>query len=109
DEANFAANLAEVVEYHNFILQGYYRAKPVIYEQVLEQALEFRANFSHLVTDVPLLLAQLRAQNKNILFEGAQGVFLDIDQGTYPYVTSSNTTAGGAATGSGVGPRDLDY
>jgi adenylosuccinate synthase len=109
DETSFAANLAEIIDYHNFILQRYYQAEPVSYEQVLEQVLEFKANFDHLVTDVPMLLAQLRAQNKNILFEGAQGASLDIDHGTYPFVTSSNTTAGGAATGSGVGPRNLDY
>jgi len=59
--------------------------------------------------DIPDLLSQLRATDKNVLFEGAQGTLLDIDQGTYPFVTSSNTTAGGAATGSGVGPRDFDY
>lgn len=109
DETSFAANLAEIIDYHNFILQRYYRTEPISYEQVLEQVLEFKANFDHLVTDVPMLLAQLRAQNKNILFEGAQGASLDIDHGTYPFVTSSNTTAGGAATGSGVGPRNLDY
>ncbi|QBQ53595.1 adenylosuccinate synthase [Nitrosococcus wardiae] len=109
DESSFAANLAEIMDYHNFILREYYRAEPVSCEQVLEQALEFKAKFSHLVADVPMLLAQLRLQGKNILFEGAQGAFLDIDHGTYPFVTSSNTTAGGASTGSGVGPRDLDY
>lgn len=109
DESSFAAELAEIMDYHNFILRGYHRADPVSYEQVLEQALEFKAGFSHLVADVPMLLAQLRLEGKNILFEGAQGAFLDIDHGTYPFVTSSNTTAGGAATGSGVGPRDLDY
>ncbi|ADE16743.1 adenylosuccinate synthetase [Nitrosococcus halophilus Nc 4] len=109
DESNFAANLAEIMDYHNFILREYHRAEPVSCEQVLEQALEFKAEFSHLVADVPMLLAQLRREGKNILFEGAQGAFLDIDHGTYPFVTSSNTTAGGASTGSGVGPRDLDY
>ncbi|ADJ27497.1 adenylosuccinate synthase [Nitrosococcus watsonii] len=108
DEDRFAANLAEIMDYHNFILRDYYRAEVVSYEQVLEQVLEFKANFNHLVTDVPMLLAKLRREGKNILFEGAQGAFLDIDHGTYPFVTSSNTTAGSAATGSGVGPHDLD-
>lgn len=108
DENKFTANLAEIMDYHNFILRDYYQAEIVSYEQVLEQVLEFKANFSHLVTDVPMLLAKLRREGKNILFEGAQGAFLDIDHGTYPFVTSSNTTAGSAATGSGVGPHDLD-
>jgi adenylosuccinate synthase len=109
DEDSFAANLAEIMDYHNFLLREYYHADPVNYEQVLEQSLEFKEKFGFLVADVPVLLAQLRQQGKNILFEGAQGTFLDIDHGTYPYVTSSNTTAGGAATGSGVGPHELDY
>lgn len=108
DESSFATNLAEVMDYHNFILQQYYRVAPVSYEQVLAQALGFKAQLAPLVTDVPKLLAQLRSQGKSILFEGAQGTFLDVDHGTYPYVTSSTTTAGGAAAGSGVGPRDLD-
>lgn len=109
DDSGFATDLAEIIDFHNFILRGYYRAAPVNYEQVLAQILTFKEGLAPLVTDVPMLLAQLRSQNKNILFEGAQGTFLDIDHGTYPYVTSSTTTAGGAAAGSGVGPLDLDY
>lgn len=109
DESGFAASLAEVMDYHNFILQKYYHAAPVSYRQVLDQAIKFKAQLAPLVTDVPKLLAQLRSQGESILFEGAQGTFLDVDHGTYPYVTSSTATAGGAAAGSGVGPRDLDY
>lgn len=109
DDSGFAASLAEIVDYHNFILREYYHATPVNYKQVLAQTRAFREELDSLVADVPMLLAELRAQDKRILFEGAQGAFLDIDHGTYPYVTSSTTIAGGAAAGSGVGPRDLDY
>lgn len=105
----FAIKLKEVMTYHNFALKQYYRMQPIDFEQVLEETLSFAETLKPMITDVPELLVHLRAEGKNILFEGAQGTLLDIDQGTYPFVTSSNTTAGGAATGSGVGPRDLDY
>jgi adenylosuccinate synthase len=105
----FATKLKEVMTYHNFALKQYFRVQPIDFKQVLEETLSIADILKPMVIDVPELLAQLRAEGKNVLFEGAQGTLLDIDQGTYPFVTSSNTTAGGAATGSGVGPHDLDY
>ena len=109
DPDHFGDRLAEVMEYHNFALQNYFKAKPVDYQQVLDEALTQAEQIGPLVEDIPGTLHELRAQGRNIMFEGAQGALLDIDHGTYPYVTSSTTTAGGAASGSGVGPRDLDY
>ncbi len=105
----FAAKLGEVLDYHNFVLKHYLKADAVDFQQVLDGALALADRMAPLVTDVPARLAQLRREGASILFEGAQGTLLDIDHGTYPYVTSSNTTAGGACTGSGVGPRELDY
>jgi adenylosuccinate synthase len=105
----FAAKLGEVLDYHNFALQHYFKADAVDFHQVLEETLAMQDELQPLVGDVPDLLHQAMARGESILFEGAQGMLLDIDHGTYPFVTSSNTTAGGACTGSGVGPRDLDY
>jgi adenylosuccinate synthase len=109
DPEHFRERLREVMEYHNFALAQYFRAETVDYQQVLDQCLAQREQLLALVDDIPGTLHRLRREGGNILFEGAQGALLDIDHGTYPYVTSSNTTAGGAAAGSGVGPRDLDY
>ncbi len=106
---SFAKKLRIVIEYHNFALKHYYKTETVDYQKILDETLSHADTLIPMITDVPELLAELRNDGKNILFEGAQGTLLDIDQGTYPFVTSSNTTAGGAATGSGVGPRDLDY
>ncbi len=105
----FAAKLGEVLDYHNFVLQHYYKADTVDFQQVLDQALTLGERIKPMVADVPELLYQAQKRGESILFEGAQGALLDIDHGTYPFVTSSNTTAGGAATGSGVGPRAFDY
>lgn len=105
----FAARLGEVLDYHNFTLKNYFKTDTVDFQQVLDQGLEMAEKIRPMVADVTGMLHQLRAEGKNIMFEGAQGTLLDIDHGTYPYVTSSNPTAGGAATGTGVGPRDLDY
>ncbi len=106
----FATKLQEVIEYHNFALQNYFKTEPVDFKTVLDETLAIAEELAPMITDVPQLLDQLqKTKGNNILFEGAQGTWLDIDQGTYPFVTSSNTTAGGAATGSGIGPRDLDY
>jgi adenylosuccinate synthase len=105
----FAAKLGEVLDYHNFVLQHYYKAEPVDFQQVLDEALTLGERIKPLVADVPEMLYEIQKSQGSILFEGAQGALLDIDHGTYPYVTSSNTTAGGAATGSGVGPGDFDY
>jgi adenylosuccinate synthase len=105
----FAAKLGEVIDYHNFALQHYFKAEPVDFQRVLEGALALAGDLAPLVADVPDLLHRAADRGESLLFEGAQGALLDIDHGTYPYVTSSNTTAGGAATGSGMGPRDFDY
>lgn len=105
----FAAKLGEILDYHNFVLKNYLQWHTLDFQQVLDEALGFAEVLKPLVGDVPARLHQLRKEGKNVLFEGAQGTLLDIDHGTYPFVTSSNTTAGGACTGSGVGPHDLDY
>lgn len=105
----FAEKLKEVMEYHNFSLKHFFKQDTVDYQRVLDETLAYRDKLIALVADIPGMLASYRKQGHNIMFEGAQGTLLDIDQGTYPYVTSSNTTAGGACTGSGVGPGDLDY
>jgi adenylosuccinate synthase len=105
----FAAKLAEVMDFHNFVLQHYYKTDPVDYRETLEQCRQVAEQIRPLVADIVPILHGLRGAGRNILFEGAQGALLDIDLGTYPFVTSSNTTAGGTAVGSGFGPRYLDY
>jgi adenylosuccinate synthase len=105
----FASRLGEVLDYHNFALKHYFKTDTVDFQQVLDQGLEWAERIRPMVADVTGLLHTYRSEGKNIMFEGAQGTLLDIDHGTYPYVTSSNPTAGGACTGTGVGPRDIDY
>jgi adenylosuccinate synthase len=105
----FAAKLGEVLDYHNFALQNYYKVDAVDFQKVLDETWELAGRITPLIADVPELLYQMHRNGDSVLFEGAQGSLLDIDHGTYPYVTSSNTTAGNAATGSGVGPARLDY
>lgn len=105
----FAEKLKEVMDYHNFMLQNYYNAEPVSYDEVLKEALAMAEELRPMVADVTAMLHEYRERGDNIMFEGAQGSLLDIDHGTYPYVTSSNTTAGGTSTGSGFGPLYLDY
>ncbi len=105
----FAQKLQTVMEYHNFCLKEYYGVEPISYEEVLESCKKYAKEILPMVHDVTSLLAKARAEGKKIMFEGAQGTFLDIDQGTYPYVTSSNTVAGGVSTGAGFGPRNIDY
>ncbi|BEU01729.1 adenylosuccinate synthetase [Agarivorans sp. OAG1] len=109
DMEQFATKLKEVMEYHNFQLNHYYDAPSVSYEEVLEQMTKMAPVITAMVTDVTDLLDKARRRGDSIMFEGAQGTLLDIDHGTYPFVTSSNTTAGGVATGSGFGPCHLDY
>ena len=109
DESEFADKLKSVMEYHNYSLINLYKTEGVDYQKVLDEALGYRDKILPMIADIPAMLYNYRKNGDNIMFEGAQGTLLDIDQGTYPYVTSSNTTAGGACTGSGVGPRDLDY
>jgi adenylosuccinate synthase len=105
----FAAKLGEVADYHNFVLQHYYKTDPIPFQRVLEEALALSEVLEPLIGDVPAILDGYFRRGEGVLFEGAQGTLLDIDHGTYPYVTSSNTTAGGACTGSGVGPARLTY
>ncbi|HEY9034842.1 MAG TPA: adenylosuccinate synthase [Pseudomonadales bacterium] len=106
---NFAIKLKELLAFHNFMLTEYYKVAAVDFDQTLADMLAMAEKLKPMIADVTALLHQARKQGDNILFEGAQGTLLDIDLGTYPYVTSSNTTAGGAATGTGVGPLYLDY
>ncbi|WP_416244116.1 adenylosuccinate synthase [Azospira sp. APE16] len=105
----FAAKLKEVMEYHNFILTKMLGAEPVSYEAVLEQALANAEQIKPLVADVSAAIYESNKAGQNLLFEGAQGTLLDIDHGTYPFVTSSNCVAGQAAAGAGVGPGMLHY
>lgn len=105
----FAKRLKEVMEYHNFSLRNYFKQPIVAYQGVLDEALAQAEQLKDMVADIPAILHQMGEDGDKVMFEGAQGSLLDIDHGTYPYVTSSTTTAGGAAAGSGVGPADLDY
>jgi adenylosuccinate synthase len=109
DTAHFTERLREVMEYHNFALEHYFKFETVDYQAVLDEALAQGERLAPLVEDVTGTLHNMRANGQSVMFEGAQGALLDIDHGTYPYVTSSNTTAGGAASGTGVGPCNLDY
>ena len=109
DTDAFAEKLQHILEYHNFLLTEYYKQPALDYEQILNEMLSLSLQVRPYITDVVGRLADLREQGKRILFEGAQGTLLDVDHGTYPFVTSSNTTAGAAATGSGFGPLYLDY
>jgi len=105
----FAKRLKELVDYHNFMLTNYYNAEALDYDEMLATTLKLAEIVKPMLTDIGEELKDYQQQGENILFEGAQGALLDIDHGTYPYVTSSSTTAGGAATGTGVGPLALDY
>ena len=109
DESRFRERLREVMDYHNFALEHYYHFQPLDFLQVLDDTLAQAERLVPLMEDVTGTLHSLSSQGASIMFEGAQGALLDIDHGTYPFVTSSNTTAGGACTGTGVGPRDIDY
>jgi adenylosuccinate synthase len=101
--------LRDALDYHNFELQHRFSLPISDYQQVLDQHLAMAARLRPLVTDVTAELAKMRAAGNDVMFEGAQGALLDVDVGTYPYVTSSNTTAGGAATGTGLGPCYFDH
>lgn len=105
----FSSKLAVLAEYHNFMLQHYYHAEPLAYQQVRDEILVTVETLRLLIIDVASELACYQERGAALLFEGAQGTFLDIDYGTYPFVTSSNTLAGAAAVGSGVGPLALGY
>ncbi len=109
DRETFAVKLKEVMEFHNFQLEHFYKVEPVSYDEVLETILSQADMLTSMVIDVTDELDAARKRGDKIMFEGAQGTLLDIDHGTYPYVTSSNTTAGGVASGSGFGPNHLGY
>lgn len=109
DEEIFKKKLQEVVKYYNFLLKNLYKVQEVDYHQILDEILPLVEQLQPMAKDTATLLNELRLQNKKILFEGAQGILLDVDFGTYPYVTSSNTTVGAVTTGSGFGPLYLDY
>ncbi len=109
NKERFAAKLKEVMEYHNFQLVNYYKVEAVDYQTVLDDVMAIADILTAMVVDVSELLDSARKKGELMMFEGAQGTLLDIDHGSFPYVTSSNTTAGGVATGSGFGPRYVDY
>jgi adenylosuccinate synthase len=104
-----AGKIEHILDYHNFVLEHRFGVDPLDHAAVLEEALELGDYFREQVSDVSGRLYQLREEGRRIMFEGAQGSLLDIDHGTYPYVTSSNTTIGGVCTGAGVGPDAIDY
>ncbi len=105
----FAAKLEPVLEFHNFVLTQYFKRDPVPFAKTRDDTLALAAELKPMVADVAALLQSARTSGQSLLFEGAQGALLDIDHGTYPYVTSSNCLAGAAAPGAGVGPEFLDY
>ena len=107
--ASFETKLREIMSYHNFVLTEYFKEEAVDVDAALAELLAQGEEIRPMAADVTDLLHDYRKKGEHILFEGAQGSLLDIDLGTYPYVTSSNTTAGGTATGSGFGPLFLDY
>ena len=105
----FAAKLEVVLDYHNFVLTKHFKRDPVPMRETLEATLALTSEIRPMVGDVAALIQKARRDGESLLFEGAQGALLDIDHGTYPYVTSSNCLAGAAAPGSGIGPQLLDY
>jgi adenylosuccinate synthase len=105
----FAAKLGEVLDFHNFVLKNYFRAPVVDFHETLDASLAFAERIRPMVGDVPRLLYEAQRAGHDLLFEGAQGTLLDVDHGTYPYVTSSNCVAGAAAAGAGIGPQSLHY
>jgi adenylosuccinate synthase len=109
DEARFVSRLEELMDFHNFMLERYFEAPRIDVNATADAFLSRRDRLAALRCDVGRELQSLHAAHRNVLFEGAQGALLDIDHGTYPYVTSSNTNAANAATGTGVGPRALHY
>ncbi|CAL4326616.1 adenylosuccinate synthase [Buchnera aphidicola] len=109
DEKKLAIRLEKIVDYYNHQLVSFYKQKSIDYKVVLRNLLPTIDLIYDMIQDTTCILHQAIKENKKIIFEGAQGSFLDIDHGTYPYVTSSNTTVGGVVTGTGVGPKNLDY
>ena len=105
----FAKKLHELLELHNFVLQGYLKGQPLEFQPIFDHAMKVAEQLRPMLADVGVRIDQTNREGGNVLFEGAQGTLLDIDHGTYPYVTSSNCVAGNAAAGSGVGPDKLHY
>jgi adenylosuccinate synthase len=105
----FERKLEELLEFHNFVLEHFYKCEKVDFKKTLDETLALAPRLVPLVADVPRALYHANKAGKNLLFEGAQGALLDIDHGTYPYVTSSNCVAGAAAAGAGIGPMHLHY
>jgi adenylosuccinate synthase len=105
----FADKLQELLEFHNFVLEKFYKQDRVDFQKTLDDSLKFAERLLPLVADIPRSLYEANRAGKNLLFEGAQGSLLDIDHGTYPFVTSSNCVAGAAAAGAGIGPMHLHY
>ncbi|BCK87451.1 adenylosuccinate synthetase [Sideroxyarcus emersonii] len=105
----FAAKLGEVLDYHNFVLKNYFHAETVDFQKTMDEALALAERIEPLVLDVPRALYEANKAGQNLLFEGAQGTLLDIDHGTYPFVTSSNCISGAACSGAGIGPQMLHY
>jgi len=109
DQKRFADRVREALEYHNFVLTRYLNAEAIDAQRVIDSTLTLGERIRPLVADVSYLLDQAMKSGQRLLFEGAQGSLLDVDHGTYPYVTSSNTVAAAAAVGAGVGPQRLNY
>ena len=109
DQDYFATKLEKILDYHNFILRNYYHVPAVDFQKTLDDTLSLSERIKPMIADVSQLLFEANKAGNNLLFEGAQGAMLDIDHGTYPYVTSSNCIAGTATTGSGIGPQQLHY
>ena len=109
DPARFEQKLRELLEFHNFVLEKFYQQPRVDFQKTLEETLALAPRLAPLIADVPRALYHANRAGKNLLFEGAQGSLLDIDHGTYPFVTSSNCVAGAAAAGAGIGPHHLHY
>jgi adenylosuccinate synthase len=105
----FAEKLQALLDFHNFVLERYFKQPPVDFQKTLDETLALAPRIAPLVADVPRALYEANRSGKNLLFEGAQGSLLDIDHGTYPFVTSSNCVAGAAAAGAGIGPMHLHY
>ena len=105
----FSTKLREVLDFHNFVLRNYFHAGTVDFQKTIDESMRLAERIKPMVADVPRLLYEATQAGQNLLFEGAQGTLLDIDHGTYPYVTSSNCVAGAAAAGAGLGPRELHY
>ena len=108
DPAHFESRLRELLDWHNFLLQHHLKEAPVDFAATLAECQAQAGRIRGLIGDVTLELHRLRAAGGSVLLEGAQGTLLDVDHGTYPFVTSSNTVAGYASVGTGLGPRDID-